>query len=135
MTMVSKSQSKISVNGEEALSALRKVNAAKDSPGIPTGSSITAQAPPTYSATSYFNSGITNYSQDLRVYVDELRLRLSNLHDDIKQTVTEFAARDASVSDEAAALLGSIESIPVVTNSYTPTSSNPADSAASKSGY
>jgi hypothetical protein len=135
MTMVSKSQSKIAVNGDEALNALRKVNAAKDSAGIPSSASITVQAPANYFATSYFNSGVNSYTQDLKVLVDNLRLQLAALHDDIKLTVTEFAARDASVSDEAAALLGSIESVSTVTvsNNYTPTSS--ADSAASKSGY
>jgi hypothetical protein len=110
--MASKGSSKISVNGEEALSALRKVNAAKDSPGIPAGATITVTAPASYFATSYFNSGVTQYSQELRALVDDLRLKLGTLHDDIKQTVTEFAERDASVSDEATALLNSIDIVP-----------------------
>jgi hypothetical protein len=125
MTMASKGSSKISVNGEEALSALRKVNAAKDSPGIPAPSSLVMQAPPSYAATSYFNSGVSSYTEGLKRAVDSLRLQLSTLHDDIKQTVDEFAARDASVADEAAAMSSSIDSGSIGSGPAAPSSAVP----------
>lgn len=128
---------RISVDAEKVKSVLSKVNAAHESPGIPAATSFAVQAPPSYNATSYFNSGMTGYVDDLAWSVANLRTQLASLHDEIKETVEAFAARDAAVADAAAAMMSSIDSgaTTSLTHSYTPGGSNPADSAASTSGY
>jgi nicotinamide mononucleotide (NMN) deamidase PncC len=109
---------RIAVDNDQVASVLSKLTAARDSAGIPTASSITVQGPAGHGATSYFNSGMSAYSYDLKAQVDELRTNLMRLHEDITQTVNEFAARDELIADETASVRSSMESVtPVVPTS------------------
>lgn len=127
MAMASKSGNRISVNEEEALGTLRQVRAAHASPGLPTAASVIVQGPPDVSVVTSFNTSMDIYAQGMKFRIESLRADLEMLHESIKQTVTQFAAHDASVSDEANAMLASCESV------ATPTSSGTTPSASTSS--
>lgn len=127
--MAGKSGNTISVNGDEALDTLRKVNAAHESPGLPSLSSVVVQGPPDVGAVVSFNSGMNSYANGMKSRIALLRNNLQHLHEDIKQTVAQFAARDAAVSDEAAALVSSLESLPAPTVATTQPGTSQAKAA------
>lgn len=105
------SANNISVDGDAALAALKKISTAHASQGLPSSSSISSHGV-SIGAASSFSDGLKNYVTGMQTRVDYIRNQLASVHANISETVSDLVERDAALADEAKTFLGAIESIP-----------------------
>ena len=101
--------SNISVDIDAVMQALRRITQHADE--LPTPGAMRATEGVNVGPTVDFRAALTASAANLGIRVAKIRGLLADSHDQIAQTVKELVASDASLADEAAAIMQIVDSI------------------------